>query len=134
MARKLTVGTILSLLLALGLVPQLSASPAVFVRAHSGYYFHPTYRWYPEPWYPGTAVYIPARSTGELKIQTEDKDARVYVDGGYLGIARKVKKFDLRPGSHNVELRDARGNVLFKEKVAIVPGHTTVFNASGFAD
>ena len=129
MVRKLTV-----MLLALGLVAPLSATAAVFVRAHPGYYYHPVYRWYPEPWYPGAAVYFPVRATGELKIQTEDKDARVYVDGGYLGIARKVKKFDLKPGNHNVELRDARGNVVFQEIVAIVPGHTTVFNASGFAD
>jgi len=126
--------TVFSFLLLWGLAPQLSASPAVFVRAHPGYYYRPIYRWYPEPWYPGATVYFPARATGELKIQTEDKDARVFVDGGYLGIARKVKKFDLRPGNHDVELRDARGTVLFKEKVAVVPGHTTVFNASGFAD
>jgi hypothetical protein len=124
MVRKLTVGTLL--LLTLGLAPQLTASPRVLVRARTGYSFHPGYRWYPDPWYPRTTVYFPARVTGELKIQTEDKDARVYVDGGYLGIARKVKKFDLRPGNHNIELRDVHGAVLFKERIAIVPGHTTV--------
>jgi hypothetical protein len=129
MVRKLTV-----MLLALVLAAPLSASAAVLVRAHTGYYYHPVYHWYPGPWYPGGAYYFPVRTTGELKIQTEDKDARVYVDGGYLGIARKVKKFDLKPGNHMVELRDAKGNVLFDEIVAIVPGHTTVFNASGFAD
>jgi hypothetical protein len=69
--------------------------------------------------------------TGELKINTNDEDARVYVDGGYLGVARNLKKFDLWLGNYEIELRDARGNVLFKQKVSIVPGRTTEFDAMG---
>jgi PEGA domain len=131
MIRKLTMGMTLSLLL--GLAPTVTASPRVFIQPRIGYYIGPTYRWYPAPWFFGPA-YFPAPTTGELKISTEDKDARVYVDGGYLGIARKVKKFNLKPGSHDIELRDTRGNVLYEEKVAIVPGRTTEFNAAGVAD
>jgi hypothetical protein len=116
----------------LGLAPQLMASPGVFVPVHSTYYF-PAYRWHAGGWYPHSTVYFPLATTGELKIQDDDKDARVYVDGGYLGTVKNAKKFDLRPGNHNVELRDSQGNVLVKEKVAIVPGHTTVFNPSSFA-
>jgi len=129
MIRKLTAGIALTLLL--GMAPSLMASP-VYIRPYTGFYYVPSYHWY-HPWY-GGPVYFPAPVTGELKITTEDKDARVYVDGGFLGIARKTKKFDLRPGNHDVELRDARGNVLFEEKVAIVPGHTTEFNTTGAAD
>jgi len=129
MIRKLTAGIALTLLL--GMAPSLMASP-VYIRPYTGFYYGPSYHWY-HPWY-GGPVYFPAPVTGELKITTEDKDARVYVDGGFLGIARKTKKFDLRPGNHDVELRDARGNVLFEEKVAIVPGHTTEFNTTGAAD
>ena len=126
MIRKLTTGIALTLLL--GTAPSLMASPRVY-----GFYYGPSYHWHPYGWY-GGPVYFPAPVTGELKINTEDKDARVYVDGGFLGIARKTKKFDLRPGNHEVELRDSRGNVLYEEKVAIVPGHTTEFNATGAAD
>jgi hypothetical protein len=104
----------------------------VYVAPRFGFYSGPAYRWYPGAWYGG--VYFPAPITGQLKINTDDKDARVYVDGGYLGVVRKEKKFDLRPGNHDIELRDARGNVLYKEKVAIVPGRTTEFNAEGVAD
>jgi len=129
MIRKLTAGIALTLLL--GMAPSLMASP-VYIRPYTGFYYGPPYHWY-HPWY-GGPVYFPAPVTGELKITTEDKDARVYVDGGFLGIARKTKKFDLRPGNHDVELRDARGNVLYEEKVAIVPGHTTEFNTNGAAD
>jgi hypothetical protein len=133
MIRKLTMGMMISLLL-LGLAPTLSAATRVIVRPQVGYYFGPSYRWYPHPWYGGgPSVYV-APITGELKIKTDDKDARVFLDGGYLGLVRKTKKFDLRPGNHEIELRDARGNVLYKEKVAIVPGHTTEFKAEGSAD
>ena len=134
MIRKLTAGITLSLLL--GLAPSLIASPHVYIRPYAGLYYGPGYHWYPGPgpWYYHGPVYYLAPITGELKITTEDKDARVYVDGGFLGIARRTKKFHLRPGNHDVELRDARGNVLYEEKVAIVPGHTTEFNATGAAD
>jgi hypothetical protein len=131
MIRKLTAGITLTLLL--GMAPSLMASPRVFIRPYGGFYYGPSYHWYPGPWY-GGPVYFPAPTTGELKITTEDKDARVYVDGGFLGLAGKTKKFDLRPGNHQVELRDARGNVLCQEKVAIVPGHTTEFNPAVVAN
>jgi hypothetical protein len=68
-----------------------------------------------------------------LKIDTNSKNAMVYVDGGYLGIVRKLKVFDLNSGNHEIELRDASGNVLFPEKVAIVPGGTTRIDAMGIA-
>ena len=128
MIRKVTIAMTFSLLL--GLAPSLSAAPRVFIRPSFGFGY-----WYPAPWYPGPGprVIVAAPATGELKLNTNDKDARVFVDGGYLGIARKLKKFDLRPGDHEIELRDARDTVLFREKVAIVPGRTTEFNAMGIA-
>ena len=130
MIRKFTMGTLL--LVILGLAPQLKASPRGLLPVHSGFYY-PAYRWHARPWYPNTTLYFPVPTTGELKIQTDNKDARVYVDGGYLGTAKDTKKFDLRPGNHDVELRNAQGELLVKEKVAIVPGHTTVFNPASFA-
>ena len=130
MIRRLAAGMTLTALL--GMAPGLTAAPR-FYGPRTIYYAGPRYRWYPEPWY-GTRVYFPPPITGELKIKTEDKDARVYVDGGYLGVAHHLKKFDLRPGKHDIELRDAHGNTLYKETVAIVPGHTTEFDAEGKAD
>jgi len=132
MIRKVMMGMTLSLLLT-SLAPALSANPRVFIEPRFGYYIGPTYRWYPGPWVAGPR-YFPAPVTGELKINSDDKNARVYVDGGYLGIVRKVKKFNLRPGNHDIELRDERGDVLYKERVAIVPGHTTEFNTGAVGD
>ena len=126
MIRKLTIATTFSLLM--GLAPALSAAPRVFFRPAFRYGY-----WGPSPLYGSQVIVVPP-ATGELKIKTNDKDARVYVDGGYLGVARKLKSFDMRPGNHEVELRDARGTVLFSERVAIVPGRTTEFDAMGIAE
>jgi PEGA domain len=131
MNRKATMAMTLGLLLALA--PALSAAPRYFVRPAYGFGYWHSAHWYPGYWYPGPRVIVAAPVTGELRLRTDDQDARVYVDGGYLGIARKLKKFDLRPGDHEIELRDARGRELFEERVAIVPGRTTEFDAMGIA-
>jgi hypothetical protein len=129
MFRKvLAAGMMISGLLAL--TTPLRAAPRVIVRPYGYYSIRPYYRpfWgYGEP----VRVYVPAALTGELKIDTKDKDALVYVDGGYLGTTKKFRKFDLRPGNHAIELRDARGDVLFHQKVEIAPDRTTEIDAMG---
>jgi hypothetical protein len=130
MIRKLKIaGLALSGLLVLA--PSLGAHPRVIVRPSFGFgyrgYYRPFYPW------PGNVVVVPAQLTGELKIDTKSKTAVVYVDGGYLGVVRKLKTFDLRPGDHEIELRDAAGVVLLHQIVAIVPGGTTRINAMGIA-
>src|SRR5580765_1633476 len=102
MTRKLTIaGLTLSGLLTL--TPSLGAYPRVIGRPYFGYYgyFGPSY------FRPRNVVVVPAASTGEVKIDTKSKNATVYVDGGYLGVVRKLKTFDLRPGDHVIELHDA---------------------------
>jgi len=68
--------------------------------------------WYGPGWYgwwgPGYYYYGPV--AGKVKIVTHDKDASVYVDGGYVGPVAKAKSLSLRPGNHDVELRDRSGN------------------------
>jgi hypothetical protein len=59
-----------------------------------------------------------------VKLENVAKDALVYVDGGYAGTAGKLKKFALRTGSHNVELRDPSGHVFHQEKIEVLPGKT----------
>jgi len=60
-----------------------------------------------------------------VKIVTPDKQASVFVDGGYVGPIAKAKKFPLRTGSHDVELRDLNGHTMFRERVQVIPGRTT---------
>src|SRR5215469_406763 len=60
--------------------------------------------------YPYPYAYPPdymATNFGYVKIKTDLKDALVYVDGGFADRIEKAKKFALRPGTHDIELRDS---------------------------
>src|SRR5438876_8789091 len=50
------------------------------------------------------------------------KAASVYIDGGFADKVEKAKKFALRPGNHDIELRDSDGRTLYREKVAVTIG------------
>ena len=117
-------------LLALALfVPAASARPAVVFHG----YFGPA--WY-RPAYYGPAYYgwygpafvgpydVPAPNVGKVKIETKMKDAAVIVDGGYAGTVAQLKTFPLRPGTHDIALRDASGNTFYQERVDIIAGKT----------
>jgi hypothetical protein len=54
----------------------------------------------------------------------------VYVDGGYVGPVAKAKNFPLRPGNHELELRDPSGNTFYRESVQVIPGRTTEIHAN----
>jgi hypothetical protein len=78
--------------------------------------------------YPYPYAYEPdymAANFGYVKIKTDHKDASVYVDGGFADRIEKAKKFALRPGTHDIELRDSDGRSWFREKVAVLVGKTT---------
>jgi len=78
--------------------------------------------------YPYPYAYAPdymAENFGYVKIKTDHKDASVYVDGGFADRVEKAKKFALRPGTHDIELRDSDGRTLFQERVAVLVGKTT---------
>lgn len=71
-----------------------------------------------------------AANFGEVKIDTHWKNAQVFIDGGYAAKIKEAKKFALRPGNHDIELRDAEGQTLFQERVAITVGNTTKLHVS----
>jgi len=97
--------------------PRIVTVPRVVVRPYvpfAGFgYYSPG--WY----YPGYAV-VP--NTGEVRIDTHLKDASLFVDSGYVGPVTKFKKFSLKPGTHDIELRDGYGSVLFDERVHVIVG------------
>jgi hypothetical protein len=109
----------------------LSATPALaqlrsrVVIVRPGPVFHPFYG-YPYGYYP--YAYPPGyvnENVGYVKIETDRKDASVYVDGGYADRVEKAKKFAIRPGTHEIELRDSDGRMIFQERVAVLVGKTT---------
>ena len=91
-------------------------SYAPYGRYGFGYgYYRPAWSYPPYPLY---AV----QTTGQVKIDTDMKDATLYIDGGFVGPVRKFKKVDLRPGNHDIELRDASGDRLFNRRVQVIVG------------
>jgi hypothetical protein len=87
----------------------------------------PFYPYYPWGWgYPyGYPPAYVASHYGEVKIDTHRKDLSVYIDGGFAAETRKEKKFTLRPGNHDIELRNSDGQTVFEEQVAVMIGKTT---------
>ena len=82
--------------------------------------------------YPYPYAYAPdymAANFGYVKIKTDHKDASVFVDGGFADKIEKAKKYALRPGTHEIELRDSDGRTLYKEQVAVIVGKTTELHA-----
>jgi len=127
MFRKLLFAAPIALAGLLTLVPAAAAAQGVVV---VGGGFYRPYGWgpgwYGPYWGPPYAV-VPY--TGQVKIKTNDKNAAVFVDGGYAGQAAKLKKFALRPGAHNIELRDPSGHAFYQERVQVIPGKTLEIHA-----
>ena len=115
------------------LVPAASARPGVVFRGYyGGPYFGPAYYgWYGPayygwygPGYYGAYRVAPAPDTGKVKIDIKNKDASVYVDNGYAGTVGDLKTFSLRPGNHDIEVRDRSGNTVLQEHINVVAGKT----------
>jgi len=85
----------------------------------------PFYPFYPYPYfYPYGAYYVP--NYGELKVDPHhQKNDAVYIDGGFAATISKSKKFSLRPGNHELEVRNAEGQTVLKERVIVALGQTT---------
>ena len=113
-------------LLALAIfVPVASARPRIFIGGYYGgpFYGPAYYGWYGPGYYAPYPV-EPAPYAGKVKFETKMKDASVYVDGGYAGTIRQLGTFPLRPGTHNLELRDPSGQTIFQERVDVLAGKT----------
>jgi hypothetical protein len=86
-----------------------------------GGWYAPYYGPYGAPFY-GGYWYAPP-SSGSIKLDTKVKDAQVFIDGAYAGTTRENKSMRLRPGQHNIEIRET-GRTPYKERVLVVAGKT----------
>jgi hypothetical protein len=75
--------------------------------------------------YPYAYPYYLSFHYGYVKVKTHHRNANLYVDGGYADRIENSKKFALRPGDHDIELRNPDGSAIFKERVAVILGETT---------
>jgi hypothetical protein len=89
---------------------------------------HPYYGGWYSPfwgpyWGPAYGGYYAYPNSGEVKLDTKVKDAQVFIDGAYAGTTQQNKSMHLRPGSYNIEIREA-GRTPYSERVYIVVGKT----------
>jgi hypothetical protein len=126
---------------AIALLALLMMAPAASARGHRGFvgrsffygaYAYPYWGWGYGPWYGsygwGPGYYRYPR-TGEVKIETKQKGNSIYIDGGYAGVTGKLKKFRLKPGNHDIEVRAPGGQKLYQERVYVIPGRTLKIHA-----
>ena len=116
--------SLLILFAALMTLAPISASAAGFVVVGRPYYGFYRPFWGPY-WggYWGPAYYGAYPNSGEVKLDTKVKDAQVFINGAYAGTTHENKTMHLRPGSYNVEIREA-GQTQFSQKVFVAAGKT----------
>jgi len=81
------------------------------------------YGWY-GPYY-GPYSYGPysIANAGQVKLDTQVKEAEVFIEGSYAGKVRELKTMMMRPGSYDISVR-APGRETFEQKVYVVAGKT----------
>ena len=72
-------------------------------------------------WLDPPAAYYQA-SLGELKLKTLDKNASIFLDGGFAGNAGQLKSMWIEPGTH--EVRVTEGNRSFEERIYVLTGRS----------
>jgi hypothetical protein len=133
MPRLLKVSLVAVIALAFLLVVMPTpASARVFVRGGigwgGGWGWGPGWGmgWYgPGYGYWGPYGYYYGPPHGTVNITTHDKAAAVFIDGGYAGTVAEIHKFALRPGAHDLALRDPNGTTIYNQRVEVLRNKTT---------
>jgi hypothetical protein len=99
------------LLVGAALVAMLPMS--AFARDRAGVFFGP----YPY----GTT--LGAANLGQVKIDSNFKDAEVFINGAFARTLGQLKTMNMRAGGYNIEVREP-GRQPFQAKVFVVPGKT----------
>ena len=104
-------------------VQPAAARPLVVVRPSYGFGFYGP-AWYGPAWY-GPRYVVARNVTGNVKIDTHEKQDKVYIDGGFAGQTSNSKKFSLCPGNHDIEIRNNFGQTIYHQTVAVISDQTT---------
>ena len=113
------------LLVCAALIVALPASAAVrYVRGGFGYgrAFGPWGYWY-APYTYGAYPWFSHPNAGEVKLETNVKDAEVFINGAYAGTVGSLKSMRLRQGAYNLEVRSP-GRARYAERIYVVNGKT----------
>ena len=117
--------TLLIVAAALMTLAPMSSSAAIrgFVTVGRPYYGAGYGGGYGPYWGPAYGGYYAHPNSGEVKLDTKVKDAQVFINGAYAGTTHETKSMNLRPGTYNIEIREA-GRTQYAEKVYVVAGKT----------
>lgn len=112
--------TMLSLAAAAMMIAPMASAGVRFGVVVGGPVFYAPAPFWAGYWGPG-GYYTYA--SGEVKLDTKVKDAQVFIDGAYAGTTKDNKTMHLRPGSYNIEIREA-GQTHFSQQVYVAAGKT----------
>ncbi|MEI9813744.1 MAG: PEGA domain-containing protein [Acidobacteriota bacterium] len=62
-------------------------------------------------------------NSGQVKLDTKEKNAEVYINGAYSGLAKDLKTSSLKPGDYDLELRAPSGE-RYATRIYVVAGKT----------
>jgi hypothetical protein len=117
------------LILAAGLMMLMPINTSAAVRGfvvvgrpYYGGYYGGFYRPFWGPYW-GPYGFYGYPNAGEVKLDTKVKDAQVFINGAYAGTTHENKTMHLRPGTYNIEVKEA-GRTPFAQRVYIVAGKT----------
>ena len=117
-----------------GMAPAASAQRVirrrVVVIEPSPFFYGPVFPY--DFYYPYPPRYGYVGNYGEVKIEAHhhEKDANVYIDGGFAANLRDHHKFALHAGNHEIELRNSDGQTIYHQRVAVTIGQTTKLHVS----
>ena len=81
------------------------------------------YGWYGPYYGPYSYGSYSIANAGQVKLDTQVKEAEVFIEGSYAGKVRELKTMMMRPGSYDISVR-APGRETFEQKVYVVAGKT----------
>ena len=113
------------LLICAAVIVTLPASAAVrYVRGGFGYgpVFGPWGYGYGPYSYGANSMYSHPNA-GEVKLDTNIKDAEVFINGAYAGTVRSLKSMWLRQGAYKLEVRSP-GRARYAERIYVLNGKT----------
>jgi hypothetical protein len=103
---------------------------AYYPQAHHPYY-PPAWTGWGPAYYGTRYVYVPhanpASNVGKIQLEGADRLDRVYLDGGYAGIAGDLKTITIKPGTYNLEIRRG-GTRIFSQRISVLGAKTLKLN------
>jgi hypothetical protein len=85
-----------------------------------------SYGWWGDGWYGPYGMYGPYGATpnaGKVKLDTNVKDAAVFINGSYAGTVGQLKTMVLRSGNYTIAIR-APGRTPFQQQIYVVAQKT----------